>query len=105
MTQKEFDEAVKKARQNYRERQDILVHQMQANKTAYKDVIDVWRKLIVPASKETKAKNEAYSLQRHLKHEIERFCEDKRGLTSEGADVQFVVEDEQVAFIITVPKK
>lgn len=105
MTQQEFDEEMKIAKVAHREAQHKLEVKQQRNKALFKAVKAEMVKLIEPASKKTKAKNETYSLQRHLKHEIERFCDGKVGLTSEGATVQFVADDAQVVFTIVVPKK
>lgn len=108
MTQQEFDELMRANKRKYTLTQQSLMAQLEENKKAQKLQREKMRAIYVvdePASKETKAKNETYSLQRHLKHEIERFCDGKVGLTSEGATVQFVADDAQVVFTIVVPKK
>lgn len=108
MTQQEFDELMRANKRKYTLTQQSLMAQMVENKKAQKLQREKMRAIYVvdePASKETKAKNETYSLQRHLKHEIVRFCDGKVGLTSEGAEVQFAADDAQVVFTIVVPKK
>jgi hypothetical protein len=55
---------------------------------------------------EKHAKRDAYSLQRHFKHELEKFLENRTyGLTIENAGVSFEDHAEAVIFNITVPKK
>jgi hypothetical protein len=55
---------------------------------------------------EKHAKRDAYSLQRHFKHELEKFLENRTyGLTIENAGVAFEDHAEAVIFNITVPKK
>lgn len=52
------------------------------------------------------AKRDAYSLQRHFKHELEKFLQTRtQGLTIENAGVAFEDHAEAVIFNITVPKK
>lgn len=87
--------------------QQSLMAQLEENKKGQKLQREKMRAIYVVdelASKETKTKRVTYSLQRHLKHEIERFCDGKVGLTSDGAEVQFAEDDAQVVFTIVVHK-
>ena len=51
-------------------------------------------------------KHDAYSLQRHFKHELEKFLENRnKGLQLEGAKVSFMNFNNGIDFIINIPKK
>lgn len=55
---------------------------------------------------EKHAKRDAYSLQRHFKHELEKFLENRTyALTIEGAEVSFTNLDGRIIFVISIPKK
>jgi hypothetical protein len=55
---------------------------------------------------EKHAKRDAYSLQRHFKHELEKFLENRnKGLTIEGAEVSFVDINGCIVFTIGIHKK
>jgi hypothetical protein len=55
---------------------------------------------------EKHAKRDAYSLQRHFKHELEKFLENRTyGLTLEGAEVSFVDYNGCIVFTIGIHKK
>lgn len=107
MTQSQFDELMRANKRKYTLTQQSLMAQLEENKKAQKLQRNQMRAIYLvdePASKETKIKRVTYSLQRHLKNEIERFCEGRVGLTSEGATVQFVADDALVVFTIVIPK-
>ena len=55
---------------------------------------------------EKHAKRDAYSLQRHFKHELEKFLEKSHyGLTLEGAEVSLVDFNGCIVFTIGIHKK
>lgn len=55
---------------------------------------------------EKHAKRDAYSLQRHFKHELEKFLENRTyGLTIEDSDVSFTDFEDYITFLIRIPKK